>query len=118
MDITGLAAVVLFFFSVASIWGAIIFTRHRERVLMIDKGLTPEEIRSLYNRAVRSRPLLALKWGIIFVSIGLAIIVSLVASEVYYVDEGIYPALIALFGGLGLILFYRIAKKAEPEGTT
>ena len=115
MDVTGMLATTLFFFSVAAIWGAIIFTRHRERVLMIDKGLTAEEIRSLYNRSVRSRPLLALKWGIILISVGLAIAVSLVATEVYYVDDGIYAALIALFGGVGLVLFYQIAKKVVPE---
>ncbi|MGB5875192.1 MAG: DUF6249 domain-containing protein [Bacteroidota bacterium] len=115
MDFNGMIAIVLFFFSVASIWGAIIFTRHRERVLMIDKGLTAEEIRSLYARAVRNRPLLSLKWGIILISVGLAIVLSLVATEVYYVDEGVYPALIILFAGLGLVLFYQIAKKVGPE---
>jgi hypothetical protein len=115
MDFTGMIATVLFFFSIAAIWGAIIFTRHRERVLMIEKGLTAEEIRSLYARSVRNRPLLSLKWGIVFVAIGLAIVVSLVADQVYFVNEGIYPAMIILFAGLGLVIFYRIAKKVGPE---
>ncbi len=115
MDFTGMIATVLFFFSVASIWGAIIFTRHRERVMMIEKGLSAEEIRSLYARAVRNRPLLALKWGMLFISVGLAIVLSLIATQVYYVDEGIYPGLIILFAGLGLVLFYQIAKKVGPE---
>ena len=115
MDVTGLMAIVLFFFSVAAIWGAYIFTRHRERVMMIEKGLSSEEIKSIYQRSGQARPLSALKWGIILVSVGLALVASLIATEVLLVDEAIYPALIALFGGLGLVLFYRIARNILPQ---
>ena len=115
MPVTGMIATILLFFTVGAIWGAYIFTRHRERVMMIEKGLSSEEIKSIYQRSGPHRPLSALKWGIIFVSVGLALVVSLIATEVFFVDEAIYPALIALFGGLGLVLFYRIAKNTKPQ---
>lgn len=107
---------IFFFVTVGVIWGAYILTRHKERLNMIEKGLKADEIRSLYSRAAgRTNPLASLKWGMIFVGIGLAVLLGIWLHEAYLVQEGVFPGLIALFGGAGLIVFYLIARKKVTE---
>jgi hypothetical protein len=103
---------ITFFMSVAAIWGSIIITRHRERVMMIDRGLKSDEIKSLYARPGGAvHPMNSLKWGILFVSVGIAILVSIWLRETYLLSEGVFPGLITLAGGIGLLTFYFIARK-------
>jgi hypothetical protein len=105
---------IFFFLTVAAIWGAAIFTRHKERMAMIEKGMKADEIRSLYSReSLRMNPLSSLKWGMICVGIGLAVIVGMWLRDAYFMQEGIFPGLIALFGGTGLITFYFIANRKD-----
>ena len=82
---------------------------------MIEKGMGAEDIKSLYARNPwRSSPLNSLKWGMICIGVGLAILLGMWLREAYMVGEGVFPGLIALFGGLGLIVFYFAAhRKAE-----
>jgi len=104
---------ISFFIAVATVISLWFLTRHRERLTMLDKGLSPEDIKSLYQRSTKvvGHPLSSLKWGIVFVCIGLAVLIGLWLHANYFVEEGVYPALIALFGGAGLITFYLISKK-------
>ena len=79
---------------------------------MIERGLKPEDMKALYERGtLRINPLSSLKWGMIFVFVGVAALVGMYLRAAYYVEEGIYPALMCLFGGLGLLAFYMIANK-------
>jgi hypothetical protein len=106
---------VVFFLSIAAIWGGIVLTRHRERMTIIEKGLRPEDMKSLYERSSRKPNALgALKWGMVFMAIGLAVLVGMYLRETFFVDEAVYPGLIALLGGLGLVMFYLLAgRKAQ-----
>jgi hypothetical protein len=111
-DITGLIAVIFFFTSVSAIIGSFIFTRHRERIGMIEKGLKTDEIKALYSSGPREiNPLSALKWGILCVSVGMAILLGMFLHSYYGAEEGVFPGLIVLFAGIGLVLFYAIARK-------
>ena len=107
---------LVFFFVIGAVWGSYILTRHKERLTMLDKGLRPEDIKLLYQKsAMQVNPYGSLKWGIVFVAIGLAVIIGMLLRNITYVDEGIYPALIALFGGTGLIVFYSVARKKSMD---
>ena len=107
---------LVFFLVVGAIWGSYILTRHKERVSMLDKGLKPEDIKQLYQRgSLQVNPYSSLKWGIVFVAIGLAVLIGMWLRQNYYVDEGIYPALIALLGGIGLVVFYFLTRKKVVE---
>lgn len=115
MDVTGIVALVFFFTTVVLITGGIILTRHKERMSIIEKGLDTEEIKALYTRGVwKTSPLGSLKWGILFVALGLAILAGMWLHEVYFVKEGAIFGLIALFSGLALLIFYSIARR-KPE---
>jgi hypothetical protein len=103
---------VFFFVTVAAIWGAYILTRHKERMEMIQKGMGAEDIKSLYARGGwHSSPLASLKWGMVFIGVGVAVLVGMWLRDAYMVGEGVYPGLIALLGGLGLVVFYFIARR-------
>ena len=103
---------MVFFLVVGGIIASFVMTRHKERMTMLDRGLSPEDIKQLYERSTgKSNPYSALKWGIVFLSIGIAVIVGLWLREVTYVEEGIYPALITLFAGAGLIVYYMTVRK-------
>ena len=107
---------IVFFLTIAGVWGGLILTRHKERMTMLDKGLAPADIKQLYQRsAMQTSPYASLKWGIVFVAIGLAVLVGMWLRNMFYVDEGIFPALIALFGGVGLIAFYATVRKRMVE---
>jgi hypothetical protein len=88
---------------------------------MIEKGMAAEEIKSLYARSAwrsgpgRSDPLSSLKWGMICIGVGAAILLGMWLRDAYMMSEGVYPGLIALFGGIGLILFYFIAPRRKAE---
>ena len=103
---------IMFFLSVAAVWGFMLFARHKERMTMIEKGLKPEDMKALYERGTwKINPLSSLKWGMIFAAIGVAVLIGMYLHETYLVEEGIYPALMCLFGGLGLIVFYLFANR-------
>ncbi|MDH4070514.1 MAG: hypothetical protein OEV30_08820 [Ignavibacteria bacterium] len=103
---------IVFFLVTGGVIAGFLLTRHRERMTMLDRGLAPEDIKQLYERSAgRFSPFSSLKWGILFLSVGLAVLVGMWLRESYYLPEGIYPALIALFAGTGLISFYLITRK-------
>ena len=102
---------IFFFFAVAVpviIW---LTSRHKERIKMIEKGLSAEDIKALYSREVHRDPLSSLKWGIIFVLGGAAILLGYTLHHSYNMEESIIPGLVVLFVGVGLVLFYMIASK-------
>jgi hypothetical protein len=112
----GALAIAMFFTTVVLVWGGIVITRHRERMTAMEKGLKPEDVRALFEgHGMSSNPLASLKWGIVFAAVGIAVLLSLWLHEAFMVAEGVYPGLIALFGGLGLILFYALAKKRHVQ---
>lgn len=99
------------FLSVAAVFIIWIVTRHRERVTMIEKGLTNDEIKAMYHREIKRDPLASLKWGILFVLAGVAIVLGNFLHAQYNTDEGVIIGLLCLFVGIGLVLFYSIASK-------
>ena len=108
---------VILFLTMGGVLGFMLLTRHKERMSLIEKGLKAEDIRALYerNKLRPLSPLTSLKWGLIFVCIGFAVIVGMYLRATYNVEGGIFPGLMALFGGIGLILFYLLAKKKVAE---
>ncbi|TDX01409.1 DUF6249 domain-containing protein [Dinghuibacter silviterrae] len=106
----------------ATIYG-LRYMANKENMAMIDKGLDPRQ------RPLRPRPapFRNLKWGLLLTGAGLGLFIAyfldnFVLYNVGHVQETwghhpngenvpIYFALIAIGGGLGLIVSYRIEKK-------
>ncbi len=76
---------------------------------MIEKGMNPKEF------ANRPAPYRNLKWGLLLVGAGIGLFFAYIMhSYVLKIDEDnpvMYFSMLGIFGGLGLILSYRIEKK-------
>jgi hypothetical protein len=95
------------------------YLRNRERLAMIEKGLTPVS-------GDRPRPFINLKWGLLLLGCGLGLLIAwlLVRFVVapHETAQGVdhagafnpvflYFSMIAIGGGAGLFISYRIEKK-------
>ncbi len=87
-----------------------LYIKHKERMRMMEKGLTPADIKAFYMESTRKpkNPYSALKWGILFLFVGLGIFVSNIIYYQYDFDEGLGFGITITFAGLGLLLYYSI----------
>jgi len=88
-----------------------ISTRHRERMSMIEKGMSSEDIKALYMRQVNKDPLSSLKWGILLLMGGASALLANFMHERFGMDEGAGVGVVILFVGVGLVAYYLIAAK-------
>jgi positive regulator of sigma E activity len=93
-------------------------TRHKERMAMIEKGVTPAEFKSaapslrLWQGSVLSN----LKWGLLFIFVGIGLLVGLQLENYFRFNEGsVIFGCILITGGFALIIFYFIAAKKLKE---
>jgi hypothetical protein len=116
--------VITLVISVCTVIGAGIFTRHRERMTMIEKGMKAEDLKPFFEKSNRPwnpmnvrpwSPLSSLKWGIFMFAVGTAICLGLWLEDAYGMQGGVFPALILIFGGLALVVFYLIASRKERK---
>ncbi|TAK65408.1 MAG: hypothetical protein EPO24_02490 [Bacteroidetes bacterium] len=100
---------LVFFSSIVII--TFITARHRERMAMVQKGLSSDEIKAFFTREIRRDPYSALKWGLLCVSVGIAIVVGNFLHEYYHTNEGVIIGLVCMFAGCALLVYYAIASK-------
>lgn len=87
-----------------------IYTKHRERMRLIEKGLPPEEVKAYFAGETKPQnPLAALKWGILLAFIGAGIFVGNMLEEFYEVGDGIIFGVIVFCAGIGFLLYFAIA---------
>lgn len=106
---------IIAFLSTAGVFIAYFSSRNRERMAMIEKGLSSDEIKAMYTRDIRRDPLNSLKWGILFVLGGIAMLLGNFLHERYGVEEGIIVGMVCLFVGIGLVTFYLITSKKTGQ---
>ncbi|MCX6161061.1 MAG: DUF6249 domain-containing protein [Ignavibacteriae bacterium] len=109
LAVFGLPAIIIFWF---------IYTKHRERMRLIEKGLTPDEIKNYFRDADKKprNPYSALKWGILLVFLGLGIFAANLLEQIYDFSDGATFGLVVLFAGAGFLLYYIIVRsKISPE---
>jgi len=81
---------------------------------MIEKGLSADDIKSLFAREERQNNSLGvLKWGILAIFIGAAVLLGNYLDSIYGLSDGIIIGMVTLFGGVGLVFFYGIASKKQ-----
>ena len=97
----------------AMIFG-IVYLAKRERLAMIERGMDPRRYKP------QSAPFQNLKWGLLLIGAGTGLFLAYVLDNTIFnkmnemdrdANVAIYFALIAIFGGIGLFLSYRIEKK-------
>ncbi len=91
-----------------------IVSDNKTRRMMIEKGKTDENTKIMFNEYQKKQASSALKWGMVLVGLGLAVLLARLAPS-YHRDE-IIIALMFLLAGLGLLLFYHLTRR-KPETT-
>ena len=84
---------------------------NRLRQKLIDKGLVDEKVKYLFVKNTEMQPMPSLKWGIVLISIGIALFVN---SMFPLLMEG--PAsfgFVSVLAGLAFIVYYFIAKSQK-----
>ena len=89
-----------------------IYFRSKERQMMIEKGMTPEQIAELFKS--KKNPYLVLKLGIIIIFSGLGIGLGAMTNEAGYSD-GLTPLLIITLTGVGFVAAFFAARKFELD---
>jgi hypothetical protein len=98
--------VAIIFFSI--VWIFKILSDNRVKKKLIEEGKLNTDNKILSQVEIQSNPLSSLRWGLVFVGIGVAILVSQFFP--YSISEEMIFALMFLFAGLGFILYYFIAR--------
>lgn len=94
----------------AAIFG-LFYLKNRENMALIEKGINPKE----YTQ--RPAPYRSLKWGLLLMGAGIGLFLGYLLTEnIMTKSEAednpvMYFAMLAIFGGLGLFLSYKIEKK-------
>ncbi|MCC6280844.1 MAG: hypothetical protein IT262_09595 [Saprospiraceae bacterium] len=94
------------------VWG-IRYLENKERMAMIERGMEPKQSRREVD------PSRTLKNGLLFVGAGIGLLLAIVITQTFHMEEdsatGIFFALIAIFGGLGMLGAYAYERKNPPN---
>ncbi len=92
------------------------YMNNKENMAMIEKGMEP---RRQQRREVN--PSQTLKNGLIFIGAGLGLLLAIIITSMFNLEgdkgTGIYFALIAIFGGMGMLSAYVYERKNPPADT-
>ena len=84
-----------------------LMTRYKERMSLMEKGLSPKEFNN--TNAAQSA---TLRFGLLLVGISFGIMLgNFIAKHFDVPREGAFIAMMFLFGGIGLIISYLIEKR-------
>ena len=95
----------------AMVFGIVyILVRRKERLSMIEKGTDANIFKT------KSHVPAELKWGLLFVGIGVGIILGRIFAEYTKLgEEASYFSMICLFGGLSLVIYHFLALNMEKK---
>ena len=103
-----LIPIFIFLGGFAMIFG-IYYLRTRENLAMLEKGFNPKENQN------RPAPFRSLKTGLLYLGAGTGLLIAYIVNlNISFRDQdnpALYFALIAIGGGLGLVVSYSIEKK-------
>lgn len=108
--IVPIAGMILVFGMPAMIVYWAIYTKHRERMRLIEKGLTPEEIKEFFKEEKTRNPYSGLKIGLILLFLGVGIILANLMYELFDLSDGYTAGFVILFLGLAFLTYYLIIK--------
>ena len=94
---------------------ALRYLESKENMSMIERGMNPAEFKR--NRR-QGNPSQTLKNGLMFVGAGIGLLMAIIITNVLQLPEdrsaGIFFALIAIFGGAGMLAAYFYERKNPP----
>jgi hypothetical protein len=107
-----LVPIALFATIFGIVWIAV-SARNKERLALIEKGLDAGIFKEAGQIHWRYG---ALKFGLLAIGIGIGLVVANILDANNIMDEEVaYFAMIFIFGGLGLLSYYKLMGKIKPE---
>ena len=103
-----LVAVIL----IVSLVYILVNTRHKEKMMVLNKGLNPKEY--LEDRFLPN----TMRAALLLVGVGIGFGSALLVDEYLIVEidnPAIYPAFVLSCGGLGLLIFHKVYKKRKDN---
>ena len=104
--VLGILCIVILIVSIVYITTNI---RHKERIALLEANKDPELFEDLKSKRT------PLKWGFLLIGAGLGFFTAFVLDNFVFVaikdTEAIYPSMVFMFGGLGLVLFHKFFAK-------
>lgn len=97
-----------------------LYIKHRERMRLIEKGLTPDEVKAFFSEANNEprNPYSSLKWGILLSFLGAGIFIANLIEGMYDVEEGVMMGIIVLSAGLGFLIYFAIVNSKIKNETS
>ena len=94
-------------------WIVKIVSENKTRRFLIEKGDLNENVKFLFDKP-QSQIAASMKWGFVLIGVGIALLISTMTYSI--TEEGTF-GLMFLFAGVGLLVFYFIAKQKyeKPE---
>ena len=113
--IVGIFIVLIIFSSAAYVIKVISDNRIRRR--LIDAGQVDEKVQYLYLKSEKGEadPLNSIKWGMVLVAIGLALLIGQILP--YDITEAMTIGMMFLFAGIALLIYYFIQRGKSKEVT-
>lgn len=108
---TEVFVVGIIFFSVVAIVKIISDSNFRKQ--LIEKGLAEDDVRQLYVATSTSQSMSSLKWGMVLVGMGAALLIGQFFP--HYVNDQVTFGLMFLFAGIGFLIYYPIAARLSKE---
>ena len=76
---------------------------------LINRGLADEKLKGIFSKEAHLQRLSSLKWGMVLVGIGLALLINQITGE-YLSDESVFGVML-IFAGIAFLVYYGIARK-------
>lgn len=99
----------------------VLYSRHKERMRLIEKGLTAQELKEYLGaeNTKKIRPSYSyLKFGLLLGSLGLGIFIASIIENIYEISEGIQWGIVLISLGLGLLSYYLIVNAKQSAEHT
>ncbi|WP_130735310.1 DUF6249 domain-containing protein [Flavobacterium sp. J27] len=106
--------VPIMFLSIFGIFYLFLNTRNKERLALIEKGADASIFFSNNTSGVPTWKIIVINLACLMIGIGTGILLALVVDNLFEIDNGpLYPSLVFICAGLGLLVGFKIAKNLE-----
>ena len=90
-----------------------IISDNRIKKMLIERGKVDENIKFLYQNKSLSDPLSSVKWGLVLIGFGVALLLAQLFP--YTVTDEAMIGLMFLFAGFGFLVYYFMAKSQSDK---